>query len=153
MALWSTIRCSVAASINTYRTFAAVTKMSKACHIPTVSICTTIFGECWSMKKYGSTTLYRLRLPPTNFSPISRRFLDEERTLKCIVPCTPLAIIKCLEYVNVYDKSLEIGSQLKGKTISIINRSEVVGRPLAALLGKSFLAILFPRNSTLESQL
>lgn len=39
-----------------------------------------------------------------------------------------------LEHIEVYDRALEIGDQLKGRTITIINRSEVVGRPLAALL-------------------
>lgn len=39
-----------------------------------------------------------------------------------------------MEHIEVYDRSLEIGNQLKGRTITIINRSEVVGRPLAALL-------------------
>jgi methylenetetrahydrofolate dehydrogenase (NAD+) len=39
-----------------------------------------------------------------------------------------------LEHLDVYDRALEIGDQLKGKTITIVNRSEVVGRPLAALL-------------------
>lgn len=34
----------------------------------------------------------------------------------------------------MYDNALEIGDQLQGKTITIVNRSEVVGRPLAALL-------------------
>lgn len=46
-------------------------------------------------------------------------------------------MIKILEFVGVYNKDLEPGNQLKNKTISIINRSEVVGRPLAALLGRS----------------
>ncbi|RWS28007.1 methylenetetrahydrofolate dehydrogenase-like protein [Leptotrombidium deliense] len=62
------------------------------------------------------------------------RSLDKAKTLKCIIPCTPLAIIKILEYMRVYDQERPYGNQLFGKTITIINRSEVVGRPLAALL-------------------
>ncbi|TPX40122.1 hypothetical protein SeMB42_g04425 [Synchytrium endobioticum] len=62
------------------------------------------------------------------------RFLDSEKTQKCIIPCTPLAVIKILEYVGVYSKILPYGNRLYGKTITVINRSEVVGRPLAALL-------------------
>ncbi|PWN44348.1 NAD(P)-binding protein, partial [Ceraceosorus guamensis] len=53
---------------------------------------------------------------------------------KSILPCTPLAIVKCLEALGVYDTSLPYGDRLYGKTITVVNRSEVVGRPLAALL-------------------
>ena len=34
----------------------------------------------------------------------------------------------------MYDEDVPYGNQLHGKTVTIINRSEVVGRPLAALL-------------------
>ncbi|KAF8622172.1 hypothetical protein AX15_007287 [Amanita polypyramis BW_CC] len=54
--------------------------------------------------------------------------------VKSIIPCTPLAIVKCLEYVGVYNRVLPYGDRAYGKTITVINRSEVVGRPLAALL-------------------
>jgi len=59
---------------------------------------------------------------------------DKERTQKCVLPCTPLAVVKILESLKVYDESLALGSRLRGKKITVINRSEVVGRPLAALL-------------------
>ncbi|KAK7470294.1 Methylenetetrahydrofolate dehydrogenase [NAD(+)], variant 2 [Stygiomarasmius scandens] len=55
-------------------------------------------------------------------------------TVKSIIPCTPLAIVKCLEYVGVYNKILPYGDRAYGKTVCVVNRSEVVGRPLAALL-------------------
>jgi methylenetetrahydrofolate dehydrogenase (NAD+) len=71
-------------------------------------------------------------------------------TVKSIIPCTPLAIVKCLEYAGVYNTLLQYGDRAYGKTITVINRflstlhsglfmnefdrSEVVGRPLAALL-------------------
>ncbi len=41
-----------------------------------------------------------------------------------MIPCTPLAVLKILEYQNI---------DLKGKNIAIINHSMVVGKPLAAL--------------------
>lgn len=53
---------------------------------------------------------------------------------KSILPCTPLAVVKALEASGVYDFKLPYGDRLYGKTITVINRSEVVGRPLAALL-------------------
>ncbi|KAF8969385.1 methylenetetrahydrofolate dehydrogenase [Flammula alnicola] len=55
-------------------------------------------------------------------------------TAKSIIPCTPLAIVKCLEFTGVYNRILPYGDRAYGKTITVINRSEVVGRPLAALL-------------------
>ncbi len=62
------------------------------------------------------------------------RFLDEEKLQKSILPCTPLAIIKILEYLRVYNTILPYGNRLFGHSITVVNRSEVVGRPLAALL-------------------
>jgi methylenetetrahydrofolate dehydrogenase (NAD+) len=62
------------------------------------------------------------------------RFLDTEQQQKCIIPCTPLAIVKILEYIGAYNSILPYGDRLHGRTVTIINRSEVVGRPLAALL-------------------
>ncbi|KAI9869017.1 MAG: hypothetical protein M1813_002840 [Trichoglossum hirsutum] len=62
------------------------------------------------------------------------RFLDEKRLQKSILPCTPLAIIKILEYLHIYNPILPYGNRLFGRTLTVINRSEVVGRPLAALL-------------------
>ena len=62
------------------------------------------------------------------------RFLDELRVKKCLLPCTPLAIIKVLEFLQIYNSVLPEGDRLHGKTITVINRSEIVGRPLAALL-------------------
>ncbi|CAK4031520.1 Methylenetetrahydrofolate dehydrogenase [NAD(+)] [Lecanosticta acicola] len=62
------------------------------------------------------------------------RFLDPDNTMKSILPCTPLAVIKILEHLHIYNHFLDEGKRLFGKRITIINRSEVVGRPLAALL-------------------
>lgn len=63
------------------------------------------------------------------------RFLDPPANLKkSILPCTPLAIVKALEHLQIYNPILAYGNRLYGKTITVINRSEVNGRPLAALL-------------------
>ncbi|EGF76524.1 hypothetical protein BATDEDRAFT_18106 [Batrachochytrium dendrobatidis JAM81] len=62
------------------------------------------------------------------------RFLDKKETQKCIIPCTPLAAVKILEYIGAYNPILPYGNRLHGRIITIINRSEVVGRPLACLL-------------------
>ena len=42
--------------------------------------------------------------------------------VKSILPCTPLAIVKCLEYIGVYNKLLPYGDRAYGKTITVINR-------------------------------
>ena len=62
------------------------------------------------------------------------RFLDDEKLHKSVLPCTPLAVIKILEYLQIYNSILSYGNRLFGRTITVVNRSEVVGRPLAALL-------------------
>lgn len=63
------------------------------------------------------------------------RFLDAPiNKQKSILPCTPLAVVKVLEHLQIYNSILPYGNRLFGKTITVINRSEVVGRPLAALL-------------------
>ncbi|KAF7730942.1 NAD-dependent 5,10-methylenetetrahydrafolate dehydrogenase [Apophysomyces ossiformis] len=62
------------------------------------------------------------------------RFMNKEETMKCIIPCTPLAIVKILEFVGVYNTVLPYGNRLYGRTITVVNRSEIVGRPLAAML-------------------
>jgi len=59
---------------------------------------------------------------------------DLDNTKKSILPCTPLALVKVLEYLHVYNPILPRGHRLFGRTITVINRSETVGRPLAALL-------------------
>ncbi|KAI9302474.1 hypothetical protein BJ944DRAFT_167206 [Cunninghamella echinulata] len=62
------------------------------------------------------------------------RFIDDGETMKCIIPCTPLACVKILEYIGVYNSVLPYGNRLYGRTITVVNRSEIVGRPLAAML-------------------
>lgn len=57
-----------------------------------------------------------------------------EPQLKCLLPCTALSVVKILETIGGYDLDLPIGERMKGKVVSIINRSEIVGRPLGALL-------------------
>lgn len=63
-------------------------------------------------------------------------------TVKSILPCTPLAIVKVLEHVGVYNSLLRYGDRARGKVITVINRSEVVGRPLAALLANDGARVL-----------
>lgn len=66
--------------------------------------------------------------------PYAQRYVDDAQTQKCVLPCTPLAVVKALEHLHAYDPSLPEGNRLRGKKVTVINRSEVVGRPLAAML-------------------
>lgn len=61
----------------------------------------------------------------------NERFDDAEKKKKSILPCTPLAIIKLLERTSAY---YEFGLPFSDKTITVFNRSEVVGKPLAYML-------------------
>lgn len=73
----------------------------------------------------------------TPSTPTSSALPDQqtpEGLVKAILPCTPLAIVKTLEHCQVYNPLRPYGSRAFGRTITVVNRSEVVGRPLAALL-------------------
>ncbi|KAJ5565004.1 hypothetical protein N7513_001246 [Penicillium frequentans] len=50
------------------------------------------------------------------------------------VPCTAKAVESILHWLGIYDRSLAEGERLNGWDICIINRSDVVGLPLAQLL-------------------
>ncbi|EIN10847.1 NAD(P)-binding protein [Punctularia strigosozonata HHB-11173 SS5] len=73
-------------------------------------------------------------LPPADAPHNAKDDNPPPGTVKSILPCTPLAVVKCLESTGVYNKILPYGDRAYGKTVTVINRSEVVGRPLAALL-------------------
>jgi len=61
------------------------------------------------------------------------RFVDQSK--KCVLPCTALSVVKILEQCpGVYDRKRAIGRHMEGKVVTILNRSEIVGRPLAAML-------------------
>mmetsp|Transcript_59877 Transcript_59877/g.106478 ORF Transcript_59877/g.106478 Transcript_59877/m.106478 type:complete len:347 (-) Transcript_59877:151-1191(-) len=64
----------------------------------------------------------------------NRRTVDAAGKKKCCLPCTPLAVVKTLEHLQVYDHRLPHGERMTGKTAVVVNRSEVVGRPIAAML-------------------
>lgn len=64
------------------------------------------------------------------------RFLDYPiNTKKCCHPCTALSVVKIMEQCpGCYDHSKPMKRKMEGKTVTVINRSEIVGRPLAAML-------------------
>ena len=56
-----------------------------------------------------------------------------DTTKKALLPCTALAIIKILTAHGIYGEP-EMGKPVAGKVITIFNRSEVIGRPLAVMM-------------------
>ena len=63
------------------------------------------------------------------------RFLDyPANTQKCLLPCTSLSVMKILEQCPGCCDRKKIGRQMEGKIVTVINRSEIVGRPLAAMI-------------------
>eukprot|EP00934_Nitzschia_sp_Nitz4_P006782 Nitzschia sp. Nitz4//scaffold149_size55946//2268//3660//NITZ4_006585-RA/size55946-augustus-gene-0.70-mRNA-1//-1//CDS//3329536782//6772//frame0 len=64
------------------------------------------------------------------------RFMDPPTNKqKCLLPCTALSVVKILEECpGCYDASKPMGRKMEGKIVTVINRSEIVGRPLAAML-------------------
>jgi methylenetetrahydrofolate dehydrogenase (NADP+)/methenyltetrahydrofolate cyclohydrolase len=69
----------------------------------------------------------------------NRRFVDREGGRKAILPCTPLAILKLLDEAGAStpggdDREAGLSRPLAGRTACIFNRSEVIGRPLAAMM-------------------
>jgi len=62
----------------------------------------------------------------------NQRYIDPDHTVRAILPCTPLAILKLLERAGM--RGSGGSAPLAGVTACVINRSELVGRPLAAML-------------------
>jgi len=101
----------------------------------TVPVEKDVEGLCHTYR----TNLYRnIRYVDTmsrSFSGGIETPTGKKGTKKCLLPCTPLAIIKILEHLKVYDEKLPMGDvRMHGKNVVVINRSEIVGRPLAAML-------------------
>jgi methylenetetrahydrofolate dehydrogenase (NADP+)/methenyltetrahydrofolate cyclohydrolase len=61
----------------------------------------------------------------------NERFDDPQRQTKALLPCTPLAVLKLLEETEAHS---ETGLPFSGQTVTIFNRSAVVGKPLAHML-------------------
>jgi methylenetetrahydrofolate dehydrogenase (NAD+) len=60
------------------------------------------------------------------------RMVENDPAKKCVLPCTPLAILKVLSHCRVFEADRP--KPWAGKVITIFNRSEVVGRPLASMI-------------------
>ncbi len=90
-------------------------------------------GQHWTSKLYNND-----------------RWADgNDQTRKALLPCTPLAIIKMLTEAGVYRDDIDM--PLSNNIVTIFNRSEVVGRPLAAMLSNDGARVFsFDINGPLE---
>jgi methylenetetrahydrofolate dehydrogenase (NAD+) len=59
--------------------------------------------------------------------------ISSENTKKALLPCTPLAIIKMLTAEGIYNHQAN-KKPVEDKVVTIFNRSEVIGRPLAVMM-------------------
>jgi 5,10-methylene-tetrahydrofolate dehydrogenase/methenyl tetrahydrofolate cyclohydrolase len=64
----------------------------------------------------------------------NRRYVDEAGSLRAILPCTPLGILKLLETAGLRTRVRGDRAPLEGVIACVINRSDIVGRPLSAML-------------------
>ena len=61
-----------------------------------------------------------------------RYAMTEDQAKKALLPCTPLAILKILTEIGAYASDIE--RPINEKVVTIFNRSEVIGRPLAVMM-------------------
>jgi 5,10-methylene-tetrahydrofolate dehydrogenase/methenyl tetrahydrofolate cyclohydrolase len=64
----------------------------------------------------------------------NRRYVDDNGSLRAILPCTPLGILKLLDAAGLRARGHGEQAPLEGVVACVINRSEIVGRPLSAML-------------------
>lgn len=80
----------------------------------------------------------------------NRRFVDEQHTKRAILPCTPLAILKLLGEAGLENKSSGDAAPLEGVDVVVFNRSDIVGRPLSAMLANDGAEVVsFDENGPL----
>lgn len=72
----------------------------------------------------------------------NRRYVDDAKTLRAILPCTPLGIIKLLEAAGMRSRGRGDRAPLEGMVACVINRSEIVGRPLSAMLANDGATVI-----------
>lgn len=72
----------------------------------------------------------------------NRRFLDDQGLLRAILPCTPLGILKLLDEAGLRSRDRGAQAPLDGVVACVINRSEIVGRPLSAMLANDGATVI-----------
>ncbi len=77
-----------------------------------------------------------------------RLAISGDNQKKALIPCTPLAIVKILTGLSEYGEGEK---PVSGKIITIFNRSEVIGRPLAVMMSNDGATVYsFDENGPLK---
>jgi methylenetetrahydrofolate dehydrogenase (NAD+) len=83
-----------------------------------------------------------------------RLALANDSDKKALLPCTPLAIVKILTELSIYNEPPVYesgGKPLGNNTVTIFNRSEVIGRPLAVMMSNDGATVYsFDENGPLK---
>ncbi len=72
----------------------------------------------------------------------NRRYVDVGSDLRAILPCTPLGIRKLLDVAGLGSHRTGDRAPLDGIMACVINRSDVVGRPLSAMLANDGATVI-----------
>ena len=72
----------------------------------------------------------------------NRRHVDDRGALRAILPCTPLGILKLLDTAGLRTRGRGERAPLDGVRACVINRSEIVGRPLSAMLANDGATVI-----------
>ena len=72
----------------------------------------------------------------------NRRYVDDDSSLRAILPCTPLGILKLLDAAGLRARAGQGRAPLDGVVACVINRSEIVGRPLSAMLANDGATVI-----------
>ena len=95
-------------------------------------------------KDIEAGSLYWTRKLNTN----DRSATGKDTDKKALIPCTPLAIVKVLDEIGEYGTG---ALPLSEKTVTIFNRSEVIGRPLAVMMSNDGARVIsFDENGPIE---
>ncbi|MGH2835855.1 MAG: tetrahydrofolate dehydrogenase/cyclohydrolase catalytic domain-containing protein [Solirubrobacteraceae bacterium] len=72
----------------------------------------------------------------------NRRHVDDKGALRAILPCTPLGILKLLDAAGLRNRRRGQHAPLEGVVACVINRSDIVGRPLSAMLANDGATVI-----------
>ena len=115
----------------------AVTKANAAAEVQGIFVFYPIFGDDRDSELKAAVVPHKdvEGLSPYWISKLydDVRYIDALKTKKAILPCTPLAVLKTLEYVGLAP-DVDAQQSFRGKKVTIFNRSELVGKPLAHML-------------------
>ncbi len=70
------------------------------------------------------------------------RYVDDAGVLRAILPCTPLGILKLLDVAGLRAHGRGDRRRCDGIVACVINRSDMVGRPLSAMLANDGATVI-----------